>query len=79
MIEYQGAERMSALQNFVSDLEGGGKTCADILSDAKHFIICFRKRNVLYVVLCYTLVGPSLLLRQERRYQFFLIIFYLLF
>ncbi len=44
--EYQHAVRMPALQCFFSDLERGDETCADISSDAKRFILCFRKRNI---------------------------------
>ncbi len=52
MIEYQRVVRMPALQHFFSDLEGGGKTCADMSSDAKRcFILCSRKRNTLYIML----------------------------
>ena len=43
MIEYQQALRMPALQCFILDLGRRDETCADILSDAKHFILCFRK------------------------------------
>jgi len=39
MKEHQQAQRMRALQHFVSDFEGGGKTCGDMSSDAKHFIM----------------------------------------
>ncbi len=42
---------MLALQCFISDLERGDETCADMMPDEKHFILCFRKRNVLYKML----------------------------
>ncbi len=47
MKEYQRALRMPALQHFISDLERRDETCADILSDAKHFLY-FKKANILY-------------------------------
>jgi hypothetical protein len=39
--EYQQARRMPALQCIVSDLERGDETCADMMTAAKHFILCF--------------------------------------
>jgi hypothetical protein len=44
--EYQQARRMPALQCFVSDRERGDETFADMMTDAKHFILFFRKRNI---------------------------------
>jgi hypothetical protein len=44
--EYQQARRMPALQHFVSDLEKGDETCDDMTTDAKCFILCFRKRDI---------------------------------
>jgi hypothetical protein len=48
MKEYQRAARMPALQHFISDLKERDEACADILSDAKCFILYFKKENVLY-------------------------------
>jgi hypothetical protein len=44
-MEYQRAVRMPAPQHFIFDLEGRDETCADILSDAKRFILCFKKET----------------------------------
>jgi hypothetical protein len=49
MREYQPAARMAALQCFISDLERD-ETCADILSDAKHFILYYKKGKCLYML-----------------------------
>jgi len=37
--EYQWAKRIPALQHFVSDIERRDETCADMITDAKHFIL----------------------------------------
>jgi hypothetical protein len=44
--EYQQARRMPALQCFIFDLERKDETCADMMTDAKKFILCIRMRNV---------------------------------
>ncbi len=46
MKEYQQSTRMPGQQHFISDLEIRDETCADILSGAKHFILCFKKENI---------------------------------
>jgi len=50
-MEYQRAARMPALQRFILDLEEGDETCADISSDAKHFIQYFRRKHFVLQVL----------------------------
>jgi hypothetical protein len=45
MMEYQRAARMPTLQCFISDLEIRDETCADILSDAKHFVLGFKVKT----------------------------------
>jgi hypothetical protein len=37
--EYQHARRIPALQRFISDLERRNKACADMITDAKHFVL----------------------------------------
>jgi hypothetical protein len=45
LMEYQGAARLPALKCFILHLEERDETCADISSDAKHFIQCFKKKT----------------------------------
>ncbi len=49
MIDYQRAVRMAALQSFIFNLEWD-ETCADILSEAKCFILYFKKGKHLYIM-----------------------------
>jgi hypothetical protein len=59
LTEYERAARMPALQHFNPDLEDGDETCADILSDAKCFILCFRKETFCtrcFRINCFTIV-----------------------
>jgi hypothetical protein len=44
--EYQQATPMPALQHFIFALERKDETCADMITDAKKFILCIRMRNV---------------------------------
>ena len=50
-MEYQRAESMSALPNFVSDLEGSNETCTDMMADAKHLYSMFQKEKHFYRLL----------------------------
>jgi hypothetical protein len=50
MKEHQQAQRMRALQHFVSHFEGGGKLVM-ICHQTQNILLCFRKRNVLYILL----------------------------
>ncbi len=52
-MEYQGAAIIPALQCFILDLEERDETCADISSDAKHFILGFKKKC--FVSRCFSL------------------------
>jgi hypothetical protein len=76
MKEYQRAARMPALQCFIPDLEIRDETCADILSDAKCFILCFEKKTFCtrhfrlrhFTIICntdeYKMMGQDLSLGQ---------------
>jgi hypothetical protein len=44
--EYQQARQIPSLQCFASDRKRRDETCADMMTDAKCFIPCFRTRNV---------------------------------
>jgi hypothetical protein len=50
-MEYQGAERMPALQHFILDLVEGIETCVNISSDSEHFILYFKKKHFVQNVL----------------------------
>jgi len=51
LMEYQGAERMPALQHFILDLVEGIETCVNISSDSEHFILYFKKKHFVQNVL----------------------------
>jgi hypothetical protein len=66
------------LCNILSLTKGGDETCADMLTDAKHFIQCYRKRNVCtklsyFTILCnndeYKRMGQDLSLGQLYNVQ----------
>jgi hypothetical protein len=44
LIEYQRAARILDLQCFILDFEKRYETCADILSDAKHFSCVLKEK-----------------------------------
>ena len=50
MMEYQQAARMATLQCFISNLDERDETCADISSDAKQFILYFKKGKCLCIM-----------------------------
>ncbi len=44
-MEYQGTERLPALQHFILDLVEGIETCINISSDSEHFILYFKNET----------------------------------
>jgi hypothetical protein len=55
---------MPALKHYILDLDRRDETCADISSDVKHFIPCFRKRT--FCILCLGLRDFTMLCNDDE-------------